>query len=76
LSNFSLLFAADVSGVSLKISCKSSQKLVNQKYATLFLSWMPFNSFYHYDYLHLSTIDGAAKYFVFLNADVGNITLK
>ena len=35
--HFSLLFAAGVSGVSLK----SNEKLVNQRYATLSLSWMP-----------------------------------
>ena len=34
-------FVADVSGVSLKISCKI-KKIVNQKYGTLFLAWIPF----------------------------------
>ena len=41
LTNFSLLFAADVSGVQK--AAKSNEKLVNQKYASLFLSWMPFS---------------------------------
>ena len=41
LTNFSILFAP-VSGVSLKISSKSNEKLVNQDYATPFLSWIPF----------------------------------
>ena len=38
---FSLLFGADVSGVASPAKC--NEKLVNQKYATLFLPWMPFS---------------------------------
>ena len=30
-------------GLAWKSAAKSNEKLVNQKYATLFLSWMPFN---------------------------------
>ena len=45
MANFSILFAADVSGVSLKINKKSNEKLVIQNCATLFLSWIPFTSF-------------------------------
>ena len=37
MTNFSLLFAADVSWVSLKSAAKSNEKLVNQNYAVLIL---------------------------------------
>ena len=30
-------------GLAWKSAAKINEKLVNQKYATLFLSWMPFN---------------------------------
>ena len=39
-----LLFAADVSGVR-RLAAKSNEKLVNHKYATLFLSWIPFSAY-------------------------------
>ena len=43
LTNFSLLFAADVRGLVWTSATKSNEKLVNQKYVTLFLSWMSFS---------------------------------
>jgi hypothetical protein len=44
LTNFSLLFAADVVGLGRKSAAKSNEKLVYQNYATLFLSWIPFTA--------------------------------
>jgi hypothetical protein len=32
-------------GLAQKLAAKSNEELVNQKYATLFLFWMPFSSF-------------------------------
>ena len=47
LTNFALLFPADVSGVlAWKLAAKSNEKLVNQRYATLYLSWMPFTYYF------------------------------
>ena len=33
-------------GLAWKSAAKSNEKIVNQKYATLFLSWMPFSKKY------------------------------
>ena len=47
LTNFSLVFADDGNGISLKVSCKSNEKIFNKKYAALFFSWMPFSEICH-----------------------------
>ena len=45
-------------GLAWKSAAKSNEKLVNQKYAPLFLSWMPFNSFGKaYDFWSVTKIE-------------------
>ena len=48
--HITLLFAAQLSvRLAWKSATKSNEKLINQKYAKLFLSWMPFStSFFSY----------------------------
>ena len=38
-------------GLALKSAVKSNEKLVNQKYATLKLSWKPYMIYNKYEYL-------------------------
>ena len=42
-------------GLAWKAAEKSKEKLVNQKYATLFLSWMPF-SLLNFEYMKIAIL--------------------